>query len=145
MKTTIAYKKHSAGIIYILLTIFGALYLASSAAKSNLQLGIIISVVTVFSAILSVKYLILPSNIIVLSDGDKLILPRSVVIPLTSICDVSYKRATGKGIQYRWGSITITTYHGKFKFGFVADCEDVSKKLMGLARDARLGDQAYNE
>jgi len=68
----------------------------------------------------------------VLSDDNKLILPHGVTVSLYAVNDVSYRRASAKGIQYRWGSVTLSTLYGKYKFGFVADCEEVSKRLTQL-------------
>ena len=54
-----------------------------------------------------------------------------------AVNDVSYRRASAKGIQYRWGSVTLSTLYGKYKFGFVADCEEVSKRLTQLVYEEK--------
>ena len=136
MRTTIAYKKHSAGIVYIILTFVGVMLLISAIAEKLIPIGIIGALLTVVSAVLSIRYLMLPSNIIVLSD-DTIILPKGITVPLDSISDVSYRRASAKGIQYRWGSVTVSTYYGSYKYGFVADCEDVSKQLTQMVFEAK--------
>ena len=137
MRTTIAYKKHSAGIVYIILTFAGVLLLISAIAEKLIPMGIIGGLLTVVSAVLSIRFLMLPSNIIVLSDDNTIILPKGITVPLDSISDVSYRRASAKGIQYRWGSITVSTYYDSYKYGFVADCEDVSKQLTQMVFEAR--------
>ncbi len=132
MKTTIAYKKHGAGIIYIILTILGTGAFIFGLCENTIQLAVFGFILTAVSAGLAIQYLSLPSDIIVLSDDSTLILPKGVTIPLNSVNDVSYRRASAKGIQYRWGSVTLSTLYGKYKFGFVADCEAVSKRLTQL-------------
>ena len=137
MRTTIAYKKHCAGILYIILTFVGVMLFISAITEKLLPLGIIGGLLTIISAILSVRFLSLPSDIIVLSEDGDLILPKGVTVSLESVSDVSYRRASAKGIQYRWGSITVSTYYDSYKFGFVADCEDVAKKLTQMVFEAK--------
>ena len=137
MRTTIAYKKHSAGILYVILTFFGVMLLVSAIAEKLLPLGIIGALLTVISAVLSIRFLSLPSNIIVLSEDGTLILPKGVTVSLESISDVSYRRASAKGLQYRWGSITLSTYYSSYKYGFVSDCEDVAKQLTQMVFEAK--------
>ena len=137
MRTTIAYKKYSAGIVYIILTFVGVMLLISAIAEKLIPMGIIGGLLTVVSAVLSIRFLMLPSNIIVLSDDNTIILPKGITVPLDSISDVSYRRASAKGIQYRWGSVTVSTYYGSYKYGFVADCEDVSKQLTQMVFEAK--------
>ena len=129
MQTTIAYKKHGAGILYILLTVVGIFCFIYGLIDGGFRAWFLGAVMAVVSGVLAVQYLMLPSDIIVLSEDNSLILPKGEVIPMEAVHDVSYKCARGKGIQYRWGSITLTTRYGVYKFGFVADCEDVAKAL----------------
>ena len=137
MRTTIAYKKHSAGILYIILTFVGVIMLMSAITEKLLPMGIIGVLLTIISAVLSIRFLSIPSNIIVLSEDDTLILPKGVIVSLESISDVSYRRASAKGIQYRWGSITLSTYYGSYKYGFVSDCEDVAKQITQMVFEAK--------
>ena len=109
MRTTIAYKKHSAGILYIILTFVGVMMLISAITEKILLLGIMGALLTIISTVLSIRFLSLPSDIVVLSEDGTLILPKGVTVSLESISDVSYRRASAKGIQYRWGSITLST------------------------------------
>lgn len=138
MRTTIiAYKKHSVGVFYIILTVVGVMMVISAIAEKLLPLGIIGALLTIISAVLSIRFLLLPSDIIVLSDDGTLILPKGVTVSLESISDVSYRRASAKGIQYRWGSITLSTYYGSYKYGSVSDCEEVSKQLTQMVFEAK--------
>lgn len=137
MRTTIAYKKHSAGILYSILTFVGVMMLISAITEKILPLGIMGALLTIISAVLSIRFLSLPSDIVVLSEDGTLILPKGVTVSLESISDVSYRRASAKGIQYRWGSITLSTYYGSYKYGFVSDCEDVAKQISQMVFEAK--------
>ena len=136
MRTTIAHKKHSAGIMYIVLALFGLGMLVYAGINPHPS-AVLGAVFLIAGGILSVQYLALPSDIIVLSGNNTLLLPKGVTIPLEAVNDVSYRRASAKGIQYRWGSLTLTTRMGTYKFAFVADCEDVSKHLTQLVYAAK--------
>ena len=137
MRTTIANKKHSAGILYIILTFVGVMMLISAITEKILPLGIMGALLTIISTVLSIRFLSLPSDIVVLSEDGTLILPKGVTVSLESISDVSYRRASAKGIQYRWGSITLSTYYGSYKYGFVSDCEDVAKQITQMVFEAK--------
>ena len=137
MKTTIARKKNSAGIFYVILTVAGAAILIFGLCENTIGAIIFGVGLAAVSAVLAIQYLSLPSNIIVISDDNKLILPHGVTVSLEAVNDVSYRRASAKGIQYRWGSVTLSTLYGKHKFGFVADCEEVSKRLTQLVYEEK--------
>ena len=141
MRTTIAYKKHSVGMMYIILTVVGMIMLIYAITEKFLPTGIIGALLTVSGGVWSFIFLSLPSDIIVLFE-DSLILPKGVTVPLESIIDVSYKRASAKGVQYRWGSITLSTCYGSHKFQFVTDCEKVAKKLTQMVFEAKHKAQA---
>ena len=135
----IAYKKQSAGILYIICTVFFILILAKVIESTEMTgedvfLILSLSVITVSALVLSVQFLLLPSELITLANQQTLILPKGVTVSLDSIDDVTFKRATAKGVRYRWGSVTILTREGKYKIHYVADCEDVAIKLNQLVR-----------
>lgn len=101
------YKKHSAGIMYMVLTVIGLGLIATGITRGQIPLGVIGVPMTVLCAILSYRYLLLPSNIIELSDENTLILPGGVVVPLCDVSDVSFRRATAMRMQYRWGTVML--------------------------------------
>ena len=138
----IAYKKQSAGILYIICTVFFLLILAKMIGSTEMTgedvfLILSLSVITVSALVLSVQFLLLPSELIALANQQTLILPKGVTVSLDSIDDVTFKRATAKGARYRWGSVTILTREGKYKIHYVADCQDVAIKLNKLVRKAK--------
>ena len=134
MNITVARKCHGAGITYILVAIFGFVCLIFALA-SNAEDVIAMTVSMgapcfILGGIWSVRYLLLPNEIISLTENNQLLLPRGVMIPLESLIDVSYKRASAKGMQYKWAKIFLQTRDHTYKFDFVADCEAVAKHLM---------------
>ena len=140
MKRTLAYKKHGAGALYIIITIIGVISMLIGVAIDDIKFVIMGLAAAILCGILSIQYLTIPSEVIVLCEDGTLILKKGVRIKLEDLVDVSYRRASARGIQYRWGSITLTTKIKKFKFGFVADCEDVAKDLTRLMYEAKNND-----
>ena len=140
MKTTIAQKCHGAGITYILLTVFALPFLVSALIYHSLPYTILGLCATILGGWFAIRYLSLPSAIIVLSEDSTLILPKGVTVPLEAVCDVSYKRARAKRFQYRWGKIILETRLGRYKFNFVSDCEEVAKHLTRLIYETKYGD-----
>lgn len=139
MKKVIAYKKQSAGIIFIICTIFWLLILikALESNGNDILFILIFSALSIIALIGSVHFLLLPSKLIILTNHQILILPKGITIPLNSIKDVSCKRFTLKGCPYRWGSVTILTDTGKHKIHYVADCQNVTIQLNKLVRKAK--------
>ena len=137
MKKTIAYKKQSAGILYIVLAFIGVGVLVAGCAAHYTTAILMGALIVILCGVFAVQFLSLPTDIIVLSDDETLVLPKEKVVSLNSISDVSYRRASARGIQYRWGSVTISAYCGTYKYGFVANCEDVAKELTRLVYEAK--------
>ncbi|MBR2461102.1 MAG: hypothetical protein IKB34_07740 [Clostridia bacterium] len=138
---TLAHKKISVGIMYILLAILGAFFIAVSVTYKNIQFGMMGTILAAVCTVLSIQFLLLPSDVIVLSGDNTLILPKGIAVPLSSVVEVSYKCARGKGIRYRWGTVILSTYLGRFKLGFVADCSDVAEEICRLADEANKQNQ----
>ena len=131
MGEIIAYKKGGVGIMYHVCTLFSiGLFFASFALW---PVGIICTLAAVvlcaISASFSVNYLMLPSIIMRLDDEGNLILPNNIALKFEEIVDISYKRATARGFSYRWGSVTVKTASESHTYQFVADCEEVAKRL----------------
>ena len=84
------------------------------------------------SIVILVRYIILPKEIILVDKNNQLHLPKGISLNPKDIVDVSYRRASARSIQYKWGSVTIETRDSKYKFGYVADCEFVAKNIYDL-------------
>lgn len=136
MDTVIA-RKSLVGITYIIATVISVFMLIRAILNESKSVIIATAIFTAVCLVLSIQYLLIPSNIIRLTDDYNLILPKNAVIPLESVNEVSYSRAFAKGIQYSWGSITLCTRSGKYKFGFICDCESVADRLTRLANTAK--------
>ena len=134
----IAKKKHSAGVLFMLLTLLGVGLLVLGIAfdiKILLFMGAILAVGCVGFV---VWYFTVPSVIIALDENRNLILPRSVTIALRDITEVSSFEAWNHRAKYTWGTITIETKTKKYKYGFVADCAEVEIKINDLRRGKKI-------
>ena len=132
MEKVIAKKKHSAGVLFILLTLLGVVLLSLGVAfdiKILLFMGAIFALGCVGFV---VWYFTVPSVIIALDENRNLLLPRGVVISLRDITEVSSFEAWNHRAKYTWGTITISTKTRKYKYGFVANCAEVEKHINDL-------------
>jgi hypothetical protein len=78
-----------------------------------------------------------PGEIITVDNKGILHLPNEVMLDPADLIDVSYKRARGKGFQYRWGDIVLCTHLDSYKFNFVDDCEGTAKELTRLMYESK--------
>ena len=138
MEKVIANKKHSAGVMFMLLTLLGVGLLTLGIAfdiKILLFMGVLFAVGCVGFV---VWYFTVPSVIIALDENRNLILPRGVTIALRDITEVSSFEAWNHRAQYTWGTITIETKTKKYKYGFVANCAEVERKINDLRRGKKI-------
>lgn len=138
MNKIIAKKKHSAGVMFILLTLLGVGLLILGVVfdiKILLFMGVIFAVGCVGFV---VWYFSVPSVIIALDENRNLLLPRGVVISLRDITEVSSFEAWNHRVNYTWGTITIETKARKYKYGFVANCAEVERKINDMRRGKKI-------
>ena len=138
MEKVIAKKKHSAGVLFMLLTLLGVGLLILGVVfdiKILLFMGVIFAVGCVGFV---VWYFTVPSVIIALDENRSLLLPRGVVISLRDITEVSSFEAWNHRVNYTWGTITIETKARKYKYGFVANCAEVERKINDLRRGKKI-------
>ena len=119
----LAHKKQYIGLMYIAVTVFG---IALFFIDNNWLAG---TVITIPSVIISIQYYMQPKDIISIGTNNNLYLPRGVEINLRNINDVSYRRASARFIQYRWGTVIIYTNDKTYRCRYVADCEDAALQL----------------
>lgn len=132
MKKIIAKKKHSAGILFILLTLLG-IGLFILGITFDIEIFLFMGIMfTVFCIGFVIWYFTIPSIIISLDGNKNIILPKGVIIPLRDITNVSSFEAWNVRVEYKWGTITIETKTKKYKYGFVSDCTEVEKRLNDL-------------
>ncbi len=137
----IARKKSGVGSMYLVCALLGFIIIGvgigTHTAFVLLPMGLAISGI---SGYIFVDYARLPYDVISIDRENNLILPKGNTVSIKDVLDVSYKRATARGIQYRWGTIKLKTRLGDFKYGYIADCEDVSKRLTDMMYRARFSD-----
>lgn len=135
----IARKRGGVGFMYLVCALVGLILTASAFIDMGEMLPLLILGIplTVISTYIFISYLALPYNVITLDKDNKLHLPKGVTLVLTDLLDVSYVRASARSIQYKWGSLLLTAKQGKFKYGYIADCEEVAKRLTDMMYRAR--------
>ncbi|MBE6925618.1 MAG: hypothetical protein E7461_02130 [Ruminococcaceae bacterium] len=143
MRRTIVYKKQSIGVLNGIMMVVGLGMLIASFVLNGAVLDFLDkmqmfgAIAAIVGLVETIRYLLVPVSIIVLEDNNTLCLPKGIRIPLTDVYDVSYRRASARGLQYYWGSITLSTSQGRYKYDFVEDCESASKYLTKLVYDAK--------
>lgn len=91
--------------------------------------------VLVLTAIILIRVLITPNQIILLDkENNKIYLPKNKYneINLKDVEFVAYKKARAKHHEYKWGDVIIHVNHKKVKCSFVKDCEQVAKYIYTL-------------
>jgi hypothetical protein len=138
--TVIAKKTEGIVLMYSLLLLAGLMLIgigidyAEDARILMIIFGIAISAVAVYTI---VKYLRMPHDIITLDSAGILHLPNDITLNPADLTDVSYKRAQGKGFQYKWGDIILSTHLDRYKFNFVDDCQNTAKELTRLMYESK--------
>ena len=131
----IAYRKKGIWLMYAFTFLLGLCFLLIPADNfieilfSTLFSLTFISV----SLIVLIMYFTTPQEAIFYNEYEQAIyLKKGVKLELSEIEDLSYRRASARGIQYKWGTIIIRSQHKKYKIMFIAQCEDVCKTLTKL-------------
>lgn len=132
----IATKSTSVGVLYMTIFIFVSGFLIGFGYLNPyvLFMGLLLFVVTL---IIVIDYTKSPKTPIMVNKDNEIVLPRGILIKPEEITDVSYRRASGKGIQYRWGTVIITTNNHVYKYKYLKDCEEVSKVLTKLMYESK--------
>lgn len=140
----IARKKTGVGIMYLVCTFFGLTIFGMGISDEIIIVGLLGLVLSIISGYIFFDYVSLPYDVIKVDTEGNLHLPKSIVIPLRDITDISYRRASAKGIQYKWGSVTMRTHLEKFKYGYIRNCEDVAKQLTEMMHRAKFENPKKN-
>jgi hypothetical protein len=136
----IAKKTNGIVLVYSLSLLVGLMLIGMGAEYAKaaeivlIVLGVVLSAISVYAI---VKYLRLPHDIITVDNQGILHLPREVTVDPAELIDVSYKRAQGKGFQYKWGDIILCTPLDRYKLNFVDDCESTAKELTRLMYESK--------
>ncbi len=120
-------------LVGLMLIGIGAAY-AETAEILMILLGIALAIISGYHI---VKYLQLPHDVITVDNQGILHLPHDVTVNPADLTDVSYKRASGKGFQYKWGEIVLFTHIDSYKFDYVDNCEETAKELTRLMYESK--------
>lgn len=126
----IATKSTAVGILYTVCLLVGLLLLGMGIGMSYMLIPG--TLLTVFSFCIVIDYFMLPKNVIMINSDNHIVLHKNIIIKKGDLIDVSYRRASAKGIQYKWGTVKIESKKGVFKYRYLNNCEKVSKELMGF-------------
>ena len=135
---TIGYKKGGIGIVYIFALTLGVLLITGGcflviaekevAGSGMFFLGGIL--VIGVSIVEMIEYYSTKVDVIS-TDGERMKINDNLFL-IKDIVDVSYRRASYKGGQYRYGKIIVKTKDTSYTAQFVAECESVSKEITRL-------------
>ena len=132
----IAKRKNSVLTLWLFITGLGALMCIVALLKpfsfQSEKIGMFLIGLMLFGigCVVLINILRTPKNIICF-DGQNLILPQGKY-PLKLLSNVNYRRARIRGVNYRWGRITLTINGQKFEYTGVADVEKVHDRIMEL-------------
>lgn len=142
MMRVIARKKGGMGALYGFLAFIGLLLIPLGISQEETALVFVGIVLGVVSGIIFAISLTTPKNVISVTDSGMLILhfKNNMELHVSKLTDVSYRRASARGIQYQWGKIKLSTLYETYSCDFVADVESVAKELTLLMHMANNGD-----
>lgn len=130
----IARKSIAVGFLYSICLIVGVFFICLGMYQTYLLIAGIIT--DIISLIILIDYFRVPYAPISINEKS-ILLPKNTVLSLNDILDVSYRRASAKGIQYRWGTIVISSTMGTYKYRYISDCEDVAKDLLRMVYEEK--------
>lgn len=135
----IARKKRGIGVVYLICTLVGILLLGVSFVTPSQRMKLIIFGLMLASVggYIYASYSLLPYEVIRLDNNNVLHLPKERKLAVTDITYVSHRCAHARGIRYKWGSVTIKTENAKYTYNYIADCEDVAKRLTDMMYRAK--------
>ena len=134
----IARKRKGVGAMYLCCTIVGVFMAIFGIGATKLYFILLGILLTAVGGYIYAGYVALPTEVIILESGSVLRLPKGITLNIDDLWDVSYKCATAKGIQYKWGTVILRANSGiVYKYGYVAECEAVAKRLTEMMYAAR--------
>lgn len=133
----VACKKKGVGVMYFICAFLGVIFLIFGLTTVNVPPIIFGAIITLVCSYVFLQYLFTPECIIAIDEENDLHLPKGVKVNIKDVLDVSYKRASGRGIQYKWGTVILTTGLNTYEYDYIADCENVAKMLTDLMYKAK--------
>ena len=137
----IAKKTEGLGLLYsftaligLVLVGIGVFYETTSTSWLTALFGVALVAISCYHVVMICRT---PAEIITVDNKGILHLPNDVTLDPADLIDVSYKRARGKGFQYKWGEIILCTHIDSYKFNFVDDCEQTAKELTRMMYESK--------
>lgn len=119
--------------IFLIFSFLGVLGIFIEKDTKGWIAGVMGIVLVIWSMAIFIDIIRTPKVIIEYNQIDStIILKNTIVISISSIEDVSYVRARGKGIRLDWGKVIIKTKSEEYICNYLEDCEEVSKILTKL-------------
>ncbi|MDE6585806.1 MAG: hypothetical protein K2K80_03905 [Clostridia bacterium] len=143
-KRVIATRKEQLIWVYVLAAVLSITLIAASAfilRKDLTMLGTCIFMIltgvtgVVVSSIILIGYFRTPKEIIVYENG-VLHYPRGTC-NVSELINVEYRRATARGLQYKWGTVKLILNDKTVSCRYVADVEQVHGVLIRLMMDSK--------
>lgn len=129
-------KKSSAvGVMYTLVGLFFvfAMLLAFTQMEGSDRTMVLIFgfVFILIDGIILALYATTPAEAIILNPDKSVFLRKdNVNLSMAEIVDISYKKASARGIQYKWGKVIISTASTRYSVNYISECENVAKYLV---------------
>ena len=134
----IATKREGVGTMYLVCTVASIFITVLGFAMllvPTILLGVVMMITCGYFYLECKK---IPDVVISVDENNTLYLPMGVTVSISDVIDVSYRRASARSIQYKWGSVTIRTKNGMvYKYGYIAECEEVAKRLTDMVYQAK--------
>ncbi len=126
-----------AAVLSLVLVVLGAIVVSEN---DYYFIAIIVSGLILFgvSVWTLVDYYSTPKEAIILLNEDEIQIGHGIKVDIDDITDVSYRRASASGLQYRWGSVTVYANGNKYKVKYLEDCERVAKVLTSLMYEKKI-------
>lgn len=128
----LAEKKGEIGLLYVFCAIMGLVLVV---ARTETIMTVAGAIVMLFGLGVAVDYFMMPHDLIKMNGHDNFEIKNSDVVPIGYITEVSYQRARGRGIYYKWGTIHIKTQYKNFAVRYVRDCEQATADIDRVIRE----------
>ena len=133
----IASKKAAILPLYIFVAAIGILFLSIGIAMGEFYYIGAGALIFIVGIAIIVDFCRFPMTLVALGRDGMIYLPKGEAVKPSEITDVSYRRASARAIQYKWGTVIITTYSDTYKLRYTEDCESVSKRLTELMYESK--------
>ena len=126
-------------IISLILSLFITLAGIISMKENLFNIFLVICglIMLIFSVYMIIDILKTPKIAIKYNSDNYTLIVYQNTINLKDITFVEYRRARAKHIQYKWGTVIITTPYSKVICKYIKNCEYVAKKIYSLSLKAK--------